>query len=143
MRAAPGGDAMIHPIPPGTRDVLPDEMRELRALSTCILETWQRAGYGEVWTPTLEYEDVMRRGAVRHAARRPGGARVRARGAARNPRAARPGRGGEPHPRPRPRQGGARRARPSAHAERRPRGARPRERPGEPRRRRPARAVRA
>ena len=24
---------MIHPIPPGTRDVLPDEMRELRALS--------------------------------------------------------------------------------------------------------------
>ena len=27
------GRPMIHPIPPGTRDVLPDEMRELRAIS--------------------------------------------------------------------------------------------------------------
>jgi ATP phosphoribosyltransferase regulatory subunit len=53
---------VIHPLPPGTRDVLPDEMRELRALSSRILETWQHAGYGEVWTPTLEYDDVMRRG---------------------------------------------------------------------------------
>jgi ATP phosphoribosyltransferase regulatory subunit len=53
---------VIHPLPPGTRDVLPDEMRELRALNTSILETWQQAGYGEVWTPTLEYEHVMRRG---------------------------------------------------------------------------------
>ena len=58
---------MIHPVPPGTRDVLPDEMRELRALNTRILETWQGAGYGEVWTPTLEYEDVMRRGDERAA----------------------------------------------------------------------------
>ena len=58
---------MIHPIPPGTRDVLPDEMRELRALSTRIHETWQQAGYGEVWTPTLEYEDVMREGDDRTA----------------------------------------------------------------------------
>src|SRR3954451_14638425 len=58
---------MIHPVPPGTRDVLPDEMRELRALNTCILGTWQRAGYGEVWTPTLEYEEVMRRGDDRAA----------------------------------------------------------------------------
>src|SRR3954466_12530927 len=58
---------MIHPVPPGTRDVLPDEMRELRALNTRILETWQQAGYGEVWTPTLEYEHVMRRGDERAA----------------------------------------------------------------------------
>jgi ATP phosphoribosyltransferase regulatory subunit len=58
---------MIHPLPSGTRDVLPDEMRELRALNTCILDTWQRAGYGEVWTPTLEYEQVMRRGDDRAA----------------------------------------------------------------------------
>jgi ATP phosphoribosyltransferase regulatory subunit len=58
---------MIHPVPPGTRDVLPDEMRELRALNTRILETWQHAGYGEVWTPTLEYENVMRRGDDRAA----------------------------------------------------------------------------
>jgi ATP phosphoribosyltransferase regulatory subunit len=59
---------MIHPVPPGTRDVLPDEMRELRALSGRVLETWERAGYGEVWTPTLEYEDVMRRGDERAGA---------------------------------------------------------------------------
>src|SRR4051812_16816522 len=58
---------MIHPVPPGTRDVLPDEMRELRVLNTCLLDTWQRAGYGEVWTPTLEYEEVMRRGDDRAA----------------------------------------------------------------------------
>jgi ATP phosphoribosyltransferase regulatory subunit len=58
---------MIHPVPPGTRDVLPDEMRELRALNTRVLEVWERAGYGEVWTPTLEYEDVMRRGDDRAA----------------------------------------------------------------------------
>ena len=59
---------MIHPVPPGTRDVLPDEMRELRALSARVLDTWQGAGYGEVWTPTLEFEDVMRRGDDRSAA---------------------------------------------------------------------------
>jgi ATP phosphoribosyltransferase regulatory subunit len=58
---------VIHPIPPGTRDVLPDEMRELRALNTRLLEVWQGAGYGEVRTPTLEYEDVMRRGDDRAA----------------------------------------------------------------------------
>jgi ATP phosphoribosyltransferase regulatory subunit len=58
---------MIHPVPPGTRDVLPDEMRELRALNTRLFEVWERAGYGEVWTPTLEYEDVMRRGDDRAA----------------------------------------------------------------------------
>jgi ATP phosphoribosyltransferase regulatory subunit len=58
---------MIHPIPPGTRDVLPDEMRELRALNTRVLEVWQEAGYGEVWTPTLEYDDVMRLGDARAA----------------------------------------------------------------------------
>src|ERR687890_421239 len=53
---------MIHPIPPGTRDVLPDEMRELRALSTRLLDLFEAAGYGEVRTPALEYEEVLRRG---------------------------------------------------------------------------------
>src|ERR671933_321646 len=53
---------MIHPVPPGTRDVLPDEMRELRALSTSLHGSFEAAGYGEVWTPALEYEDVLRRG---------------------------------------------------------------------------------
>ena len=58
---------MIHPIPPGTRDVLPDEMRELRALSGSLHATFDRAGFGEVWTPALEYEEVLRRGDERAA----------------------------------------------------------------------------
>ncbi len=53
---------MIHPIPPGTRDVLPDEMRELRAIKERLRETFEGAGYGEVWTPALEYEEVLRIG---------------------------------------------------------------------------------
>src|SRR3954451_18217635 len=53
---------MIHPVPPGTRDVLPDEMRELRALTDRLHRVFDGAGYGEVWTPALEYEDVLRRG---------------------------------------------------------------------------------
>src|SRR5918992_3515013 len=59
-------------IPPGTRDVLPDEMRELRAISSRMRETFEEAGYGEVHTPALEYEEVLRRG-EEHAA----GARYR------------------------------------------------------------------
>ena len=53
---------MIHPIPPGTRDVLPDEMRELRAITDALQATFAGAGYGEVWTPAVEYEDVLRAG---------------------------------------------------------------------------------
>jgi ATP phosphoribosyltransferase regulatory subunit len=55
------------PIPPGTRDILPDEMRELRRLSTDLLQTFERFGYGEVWTPTMEYEDVLVQGDERAA----------------------------------------------------------------------------
>ena len=58
---------MIHPIPSGTRDVLPDEMRELRALSGSLHATFDGAGFGEVWTPALEYEDVLRLGDERAA----------------------------------------------------------------------------
>jgi ATP phosphoribosyltransferase regulatory subunit len=58
---------MNYPIPPGTRDILPDEMRELRALSNSLLTTFARFGYGEVWTPTLEYEDVLVKGDERAA----------------------------------------------------------------------------
>lgn len=58
---------MSHPIPPGTRDVLPDEMRELRAISDRLRATFEGAGYGEVYTPALEYEDVLRRGDLRAA----------------------------------------------------------------------------
>ncbi|HEX2233567.1 MAG TPA: ATP phosphoribosyltransferase regulatory subunit, partial [Thermoleophilaceae bacterium] len=58
---------MIHPIPPGTRDVLPEEMRELRALTGRLHATFEQAGYGEVWTPALEYEGVLRTGDDRSA----------------------------------------------------------------------------
>ena len=58
---------MIHPIPPGMRDVLPDEMRELRALAARLRELFEGAGYGEVRTPALEYEDVLRQGDERAA----------------------------------------------------------------------------
>ena len=61
---------MNHPIPPGTRDVLPDEMRELRAISARMRSTFEQAGYGEVHTPALEYEDVLRRGEERAAGAR-------------------------------------------------------------------------
>jgi ATP phosphoribosyltransferase regulatory subunit len=58
---------VIHPIPPGTRDVLPEEMRELRALTERLRTTYEQAGYGEVWTPALEYEQVLRTGDDRSA----------------------------------------------------------------------------
>src|SRR5918995_5454404 len=57
-------------IPPGTRDVLPDEMRELRAIGDRMRDCFERAGYGEVHTPALEYEDVLRRGDARAAGAR-------------------------------------------------------------------------
>lgn len=53
---------MIYPIPPGTRDMLPDEMREVRAITEGLRQTFESAGYGEVWTPALEYEEVLRAG---------------------------------------------------------------------------------
>lgn len=53
---------MIHPIPSGTRDVLPDEMRELRAIEDALRGVFADAGYGQVATPALEYESVLARG---------------------------------------------------------------------------------
>src|SRR3954454_14611981 len=58
---------MTHPIPPGTRDVIPDEMRELRDLTEHLRAAFERAGYGEVWTPSLEYEEVLKTDAERAA----------------------------------------------------------------------------
>ncbi len=53
---------MIHRIPSGTRDVLPDELRELRAITEGIRGVLDGHGYGEVATPALEYEEVLVRG---------------------------------------------------------------------------------
>ena len=58
---------MIHPTPPGTRDILPEEMRELRALEAALRAAFEAHGYGEVATPTIEYADVLRRGDERYA----------------------------------------------------------------------------
>lgn len=52
---------MIHPIPSGTRDVLPDETREVRAITDVLRGVFERHGYGEVYTPALEYESVLAR----------------------------------------------------------------------------------
>jgi ATP phosphoribosyltransferase regulatory subunit len=52
---------MIHPIPSGTRDVLPDETREVRAITDTLRAVFERHGYGEVYTPALEYESVLAR----------------------------------------------------------------------------------
>jgi ATP phosphoribosyltransferase regulatory subunit len=58
---------MIHPIPPGTRDVLPDEMRELRRLHRALIDVFESRGYGEVATPAIEYDEVLSRGDGRAA----------------------------------------------------------------------------
>jgi hypothetical protein len=58
---------MIHPTPPGTRDILPEEMRELRALEAALRTAFEERGYGEVATPTIEYAEVLRRGDERYA----------------------------------------------------------------------------
>jgi ATP phosphoribosyltransferase regulatory subunit len=57
-------------IPPGTRDVLPEEMRELRAIGDRMREAFEGAGYGEIHTPALEYEEVLLRGDERAAGAR-------------------------------------------------------------------------
>src|SRR5260370_36774570 len=55
------GVVMIHPIPSGTRDVLPDETREVRAITDTLRRVFERHGYGEVYTPALEDESVLAR----------------------------------------------------------------------------------
>src|SRR5438105_5191100 len=52
---------MIHPIPSGTRDVLPDETREVRAITDTLRAVFERHRYGEIYTPALEYETVLGR----------------------------------------------------------------------------------
>jgi ATP phosphoribosyltransferase regulatory subunit len=52
---------MADRLPSGTRDFLPDEMRELRAMTDRIRAVFEEAGYGEVYTPALEYEATFTR----------------------------------------------------------------------------------
>jgi len=58
---------MIHPIPSGTRDVLPEETREVRAITDVLRGVFERHGYGEVYTPALEYETVLARAELAEA----------------------------------------------------------------------------
>jgi ATP phosphoribosyltransferase regulatory subunit len=44
--------------------VLPDEMHELRAMTDRIRDVFETAGYGEVYTPALEYESTFAHGAT-------------------------------------------------------------------------------
>jgi ATP phosphoribosyltransferase regulatory subunit len=52
---------MIHPIPSGTRDVLPQETGEVRAITDTLRAVFDRHGFGEIYTPALEYESVLAR----------------------------------------------------------------------------------
>ena len=62
--ARSGLEAMVDRTPSGTRDVLPDEMRELRAMTDRLRGVFGDAGYGEVYTPALEYEQTFERGNI-------------------------------------------------------------------------------
>ena len=53
---------MSQPLPTGTRDVLAQEMRELRAIESTLLELFADRGYEEVATPTIEYQEVIAQG---------------------------------------------------------------------------------
>ncbi len=47
-------------IPSGTRDVLPEEMRVLRRITSALLATFDESGYGEISTPAVEFEETLR-----------------------------------------------------------------------------------
>ena len=52
---------MIYPIPSGTRDVLPQETGEVRAITDTLRAAFDRHRYGEIYPPALEYESVLAR----------------------------------------------------------------------------------
>jgi ATP phosphoribosyltransferase regulatory subunit len=58
---------MTDRIPSGTRDVLPDEMRELRAISDALRGVFEARGYGELYTPALEYASTLERAELDYA----------------------------------------------------------------------------
>ncbi|MEV4422135.1 ATP phosphoribosyltransferase regulatory subunit [Patulibacter sp. NPDC049589] len=55
---------MTLPIPSGTRDVLPDEMRERHGVVAALRDVFTSHGYGEVATPAVEYAAVLERAGV-------------------------------------------------------------------------------
>lgn len=53
---------MSYTIPAGTRDISPEQMRDMLALCDRLRKVFSGAGYLEVSTPTLEYEEVFQVG---------------------------------------------------------------------------------
>lgn len=53
----------MYATPTGTRDVLHDELRELRQINDALRAVYEARGYGEVRTPAIEFDDVLRHGA--------------------------------------------------------------------------------
>jgi ATP phosphoribosyltransferase regulatory subunit len=47
--------------------VLPDETREVRAITDTLRRVFERHGYGEIYTPALEYESVLARADMEEA----------------------------------------------------------------------------
>src|SRR5262245_9823512 len=54
--------ALEHPLPPGMRDLLPEEAERRRALSQSILERLRLHGYRLVTPPIFELASVLERG---------------------------------------------------------------------------------
>ncbi len=48
-------------IPSGTRDVLPEERAELRRIEYALLDVFAGSGYGEISTPTVEFQETLDR----------------------------------------------------------------------------------
>lgn len=51
-----------HPLPPGMRDLLPEEARQRRALSRVVMEQFELHGYRVVTPPAFELASVVERG---------------------------------------------------------------------------------
>lgn len=51
-----------HPLPPGMRDLLPEEAQSRRSLARVVLERFALHGYRVVTPPAFEFEDVLERG---------------------------------------------------------------------------------
>lgn len=55
-------DEFVLEIPYGTRDFLPQEAAEKRVIETALADTFDKWGYDEVVTPTIEYLDTLTMG---------------------------------------------------------------------------------
>ncbi len=63
MRFRNGGPARWQQVPPGLRDLLPEDAERRSAVAAALRDEFGRWGYREVVTPTLEYLETIERGA--------------------------------------------------------------------------------